>query len=247
MRTAALSFLFIGFCATTQASCLNELRHNIFYMGFNTGTSFATAQTFDHYSEINGNHHSDREEYSARGYNGGAFLGYNFTACDKVILALEIGGDLYSNRGYGSTQFFYPTPVPASSNFEFSADVDYSLRLSLRPAYIINDCNLLYLEGGISYAEVNMRATNLVSDFVTPENDIVNDREGTWGLTLGVGLQHRITPCFSVFTAYEYTRYRRLCFRDIVQFNPEGDIGTLGGRDGIVDTNIFKLGFMFTL
>lgn len=254
MKKALMLNLF-AFCTASWAHLpTNGLGHNLFYMGFHGNSGLATLQNNDTFTDnsFTVNH---RHDLSAWGYGGGAFMGYNIYCHQHLLLGLEASANIYSNRGYHTFNLYNPDEM-RYSRFEYSFDMDYSLHLTLRPAYRIDPNDLLYFQCGLAYAEVNVRVCNLVEENVETEDIINHSRESTWGPTLGAGLQHRITPSLSFFAAYEYTRYRQVCFKNLPQgqplIPPTGTApaprhGVLADRNGYVDTNIAKIGIIFTL
>lgn len=251
--------LCLTFCTgSVFAYGAKGLRHTFYYVGLNSGASIAHFQGTDNYSDTEDQpqlpppppppytaHH--KNEVSARGYNGGLFFGYNFYCCGDLVLGLELSGDLYSNRGYYTINYWNPNNN-AYSGFEFSFDVDFSLHTTLRPQFFINDDNLVFAQIGLAYADINVRAANLIASNVGNNINPVNSREATWGLTLGVGIQHRASCHISTFASYEYTRYRNICLKDVVQASQGDDVvfGAFTNRDAFVDTNLFKMGMIFT-
>lgn len=239
---------------TTSAHDTSGLRHTFYYLGLSTGAGFAHFQGSDNYFETDvptppalPYMSCHRNEVSARGYSGGLQFGYNFYCCNNVLLGIELSGNLYSNRGYYTVAFYNPNNNN-SALFEFSVDVDFSVHATLRPQYVINDCNLVYGQIGLAYADFNVRGANLIAANVGDNPNPVDNRESSYGLTLGCGLQHRASAHLSIFAAYEYTRYRELCLNDVLQTPPIPQMlgGAFRDRTARMDTSLFKLGLLFT-
>lgn len=223
--------------------------HNKYYVGVNTGASFVTNQSFDHYDSDTPYWHDLREESSARGYNGGVMFGYNFYCDCNMMLGAELSFNMYSNRGRYTDNFYNPDNSK-HSNFEFSHDMEYSWHLTLRPSFIITPCTLFYMNLGVGYAKVNFKAENKIYANADPYPNRFSSDETKYGFTLGAGLQKRITNCISVFAEYQYTYYGDFCPDKVKQGGTmvpvEQPEGTFTNRGAVIDTNVFKIGMMYT-
>lgn len=264
MKKALFLTMFLG---CSSAAVAHTKPYHTFYFGANTGASFVTNQSFDWYhtepQDGPGYHFINREESSARGYNGGLMVGYNFYCDCNMMLGIEASANLYTNRGHYSTVFYNPHNE-TTGNWEFSHDMNYSFHLTAHPSFLINNCTILYFNAGLGYAKVNFRANNLAyghSQDMEWEDDHVNghhhtswsDDENAYGFTLGAGIQKRITACVGVFAEYQYTHYGKVCLDDAPKAHSHGSapslppLGVFSERDATIDTNVFKVGLVFTM
>lgn len=240
--------LALSVSATAFADHANYSQgHNRLYFGLNTGVSVVNNQSYNHYSANNDYTVFFRDESSARGYNGGLIVGYNFFCDCHMMMGVELGGNLYSNRGH-ETVNFYNRNDGYYSNFEFGHDMEYSFHITARPSFIINRCTLFYFNVGAGFAKINFDAQNLI-----PENAGVfvrhhSDNISRWGLTLGAGIHKRITNYVGVFGEYQYTYYGECDLGRLYQGNSLiAPIGSFANRSAIIDANVFKFGLIFNM
>jgi opacity protein-like surface antigen len=242
-----------------------------FYIGANTGASFVTGQTnseltrgsdflgFLENSIGNGlpegfaNPIVYRDEASARGYNGGLLVGWNFYCDREYIYGVELSGNLYSNRGY---QTWWTYGVASILNFQESWDLSYSAELTFKPGWLISNTTELYAIIGVSVAQVNTELKNLNSDTVNESDPVTVENEKTiYGFVLGAGIQKQLCNRLSVFTSYQYTYYSKASLSDGVEgsfstarndentFDPATHITDRKLR---IDSNVFKVGLIYT-
>jgi len=224
-----------------------------FYVGVNTGASFVTGQTYNklgdrHRVRDNHDNHGEpatrggnfegenlifRDEASARGFNGGLTLGWNFYCDCEYIYSVELSGNLYSNRAYQNIwaedrNFHGPRQEDEhiserNINIEESWDMTYSGELVFKPGFFISDATQIYAILGGSVAQVKDRVT-LLSDFDRrhhrdgDENhkkkrdhnsNSHEDSETVYGFVLGAGVQKQLCNRLSFYSSYEYTYYGR--------------------------------------
>lgn len=240
--------LTLSFACSTSAMAhypAHSARPYQFYAGVNSGASFYTNQSTDTFLSVSGFTLSDRETSDARGYNGGIVLGYNFYCHCNMVLGAEFSANMYTNRG-AQTLHFYEVSSFTSRNFEISHDMQYSWHLTLRPSFCINPCNSIYMNAGIGFARLNFRTDNKDTASASPYPIRQEDNENVYGLTLGVGFNHRLTTCTSFFTEYQYTHYGDATLKE---FKLGGTLATPDGRltnrSATIDTNVFKIGFSY--
>jgi opacity protein-like surface antigen len=242
-----------------------------FYVGANTGASFVTGQTNSELTrgiEFLGFLENTlgtglpegfadpivfRDEASARGYNGGLFVGWNFYCDHEYVLAVELNGNLYSNRGY---QTWWTYGENSLLNFQDSWNLAYSAELTFKPGWLISNTTELYAIMGVSVAQVNTELKNLLSDTLTPgDSASVKDEKTIYGFVLGAGIQKQLCNRLSAFSSYEYTYYGKASLSD----GAEGSIGEnenngnsfefgtqITDRKLRIDSNVFKVGLIYT-
>lgn len=245
--------------------------HHGFYVGLNTGAAFVTGQTNDVLSYGDGfsstglgfvpNDISFRDEASARGFIGGATIGWSFYCDREYIYSLELNGTAYSNRahqtlwaiGYSDTD-----PFLDGLNYEQSWDLTYSADLVFKPGYFVSETTQLYGIVGASAAQLKTKIKNLTLNTVF-DNDVTNeDKKVIYGFVLGAGIQKQLCTCLSFYTAYQYTYYGKHSLEDAtsgleIANNVEqrqvvalDDFTTHLDRSIRIDSNMFKVGFTYT-
>lgn len=233
-----------------------------FYIGLNTGASFVTGQTYDELTPgaqlatFGGNLFSVgttiyRDEDSARGYNGGVLLGWNFYCDDQFIYSLEVSGNLFSNRAHQDFWSIAPitiTPSLGVINFEESWDLTYSADLIFKPGYFVSNCTQVFAIIGGSIAQLNTRLKNLTPNTAFSNPFEFEDNKTIYGLVVGAGIQKQICNCISFLASYEYTYYGK---QDLDPgragfFGVETDFTVNVDRSIRIDTNVFKVGFAYT-
>ncbi|MBX9587459.1 MAG: outer membrane beta-barrel protein [Gammaproteobacteria bacterium] len=231
-----------------------------FYIGANTGASFVTGQTYDELrldnlypSFLAGTKTIFRDEASARGYSGGAFLGWNFYADREYIYGFEISGNAYSNRAHHTTwsigQYNGGVVLANVLNFDQSWDMRYSADLTFHPGVFISESTALYGILGASIAEIS---TNFKESGRHQNNEESNT---LYGFVLGAGIQKQLCDRFSMFVSYQYTYYGDPSLRDhhipipvvpALRQVREDDFNGVHHRTLTLDTNVFKLGLLYT-
>lgn len=242
--------------------------HNGFYIGLNTGAAFVTGQTNDTLSYGDGfggtvlgfvpNDVNFRDEASARGFIGGATIGWSFYCDNEYIYSLELNGTGYTNRAYQTfwTLGYANTEAQIDAlNYEESWDLTYSADLVFKPGYFVSDTTQLFGIVGASVAQLNTRIKNLSLNTVF-DNDVSDeDNKVIWGFVLGAGIQKQLSNCLSFYTSYQYTYYGKQdlgnatsgLLSEIPQARQtQDDLTTNLDRSIRVDSNVFKVGFTYT-
>lgn len=189
-----------------------------FYIGANTGASFVTGQTYSELKFIDafpgllaGTKTTFRDEASARGYSGGAFLGWNFYVDSEYLYGLEISGNAYSNRAHQSIWSigaFNNGSPSAVLNFDESWDMKYSADLTFHPGVFLSESTALYGILGASIAEISTRFKESRRHHNHEESDTL------YGFVLGAGIQKQLCNRLSMFVSYQYTYYGDHSLRD---------------------------------
>lgn len=234
-----------------------------FYIGANTGASFVTGQPYDELRLIDSypGFLADtktifRDEGSARGYSGGAFLGWNFYVDREYIYGLEISGNAYSNRAHQSIWSIgaYNQSVILADvlNFDESWDMKYSADLTFHPGVLLSESTSLYGIFGASIAEISTTFKESRRHHSHDESDTL------YGFVLGAGIQKQLCNRLSMFVSYQYTYYGDHSLRDhtinipLVNATPtlrqvrEDNFNGVHHRTLNIDTNVFKIGMLYT-
>ncbi len=241
-----------------------------FYIGANTGASFVTGQTYDELrlntsfpGFLAGTKTTYRDEGSARGYSGGAFLGWNFYVDREYIYGLEISGNAYSNRAHHTIWNIgpYNNSVLLANvlNFDESWDMRYSADLTFHPGVFVSDSTALYGILGASIAEISTNFKRVSQTGLAQEDRSRNNSESDtlYGFVLGAGIQKQLCNRLSLFASYQYTYYGDHSLRDhhipvpvvappVHRQVREDNFNGVHHRTLTLDTNVFKIGFLYT-
>lgn len=214
-----------------------------FYIGANTGASFVTAQT-QNVSSIDNvqglTRTIARHEDSARGYNGGVLLGWDFYADKEYIVGVVASGNAYTNRGFQT----YSNPgAVVPQHFQESWKMNYSADLNFKPGWFISESTELYALLGASVARIDTEYKNFV--FYGYDNKPLEQKKTLYGAVLGAGVQKQLCNRFSVFASYQYTYYGKTRLNDVV-INTEGGLISTDHRKMRIDTNVAKIGLIYT-
>lgn len=245
---------------------LADAFHNGFYIGLNTGASFATVQNNDFPEYGTGFQVLNRafipspahfrDESSARGYNGGALIGWNLYCDHQYVYSIEASGNLYSNRAHQSfwtiglttNSYFY-----TRANFEESWDIRYSADLVFKPGYLVSNTTELYGILGASVAGLDTKLENLSPDTAYLNHLTFEDSKTLVGFVLGAGIQKQLCNNLSFFASYQYTYYgKQDLSTGLAGYiippveNPPIDLQTYVERSICLDTNVIKVGFTYT-
>lgn len=160
-----------------------------FYVGGNSGASFITNQATGHIGlridterdesrNVGDDVHAlYKEESSIRGYNGGAFVGWNFYCNEDWFHGVELSGDFFSNRGQYAFDLAYVREVSnvdidvRAANFKDVYDLEFALNLAFKPGAKINDSTVLFGIIGASWARFDSeieRIRHRDSNYVRP-------------------------------------------------------------------------------
>lgn len=249
----ATSVLF----ALSSSTALAQDFHNGFYIGLNSGASFVTGQTNSEL--ITGVNFINpvssttryRDEDSARGYNGGISLGWNFYADREYVYGIELSGNASSNTANQTFWNFTPDAgLPDLINFQESWKIRYTVDLTFKPGVLISDSAELYGILGVSTAELKTKLKNLVPVLAGSSPLTFNDSKDVYGFVLGAGAHKQLCNHFGLFTSYQYTYYGSKHLSDGVEGNPSNGNDNFQNfikhRKLRVDTNVFKIGLVYT-
>lgn len=132
-------------------------------------------------------------ELDSKGFLGGGAIGYN-KQCGCWVFGVE-GGALGTNLKKSKPSPFFPELDT------FTGRVNWLGYTKLRAGYAYN-CFLPFIAGGWSGGYVDM----LLYD--TPSDITAHKRKWTNGWILGCGLDYKVSKCFSVGVAYDYSQLR---------------------------------------
>lgn len=243
--------------ALSSGTALAQNFQKGFYIGINSGAAFVTGQTNDKFITAPNFYNPTsltthyRDEASQRGYDGGVFLGWNFYADREYVYGLELSGNTYSNTANQTFWNFTPD-VDAFNliNFQESWKIRYAFDLTFKPGVLISDSSELYGILGVSTAKLKTKLKNLVPNSAGSSPLTFSDSKDVYGFVLGAGLNKQLCNHLGLFTSYQYTYYGSKHLSDGVEGNPgEGnDVFQtyVKHRNLRVDTNVFKVGLVYT-
>jgi len=178
------------------------------------------------------------------GYLTGAQIGYNWQS-GNIVFGLEADGSLVSSDGSNTCLQFTGIFVGSNCKAKVKDLASFTGRLGLATGPLGH--TLVYAKGGLAWVR------NEVS--INPNNEFGNARAqpdpttlhySRWGWTVGAGVEHAMTPAWSLKLEYDYYR-----FGDESITTPEGFRVTPDGRPFAVasltsnisqDAHVFKIG-----
>lgn len=100
-----------------------------------------------------------------------------------------------------SVTAFSTTPA----NYVFTRELDWNASIRGRAGYAAGGKTLFYVAGGPAYARINnsFTTTNGANSFTGR-----NERDNSWGVTAGGGVEQKLGRNFSVGLEYMYNQYR---------------------------------------
>lgn len=243
--------------ALSSGTALAQNIHKGFYIGINSGAAFVTGQTNDKFinapnfiNPISLTTHY-RDEASERGYDGGVFLGWNFYVDREHAYGLELSGNTYSNTANQTLWNFTPDANGLDIiNFRESWKIRYAFDLTFKPGLLISDSSELYGILGVSTAKLKTKLKNLVPNLAGSSPLTFSDSKDVYGFVLGAGAQTELCNHLGLFASYQYTYYGSKHLSDGVEGNPGNDNQDfrtfIKHRTLRVDTNVFKVGLVYT-
>jgi outer membrane immunogenic protein len=127
------------------------------------------------------------------GWGAGLQAGYNHVM-GRWLLGAEVSATGLEVDGVSTN----PGGPPISFESEYNWRADITARLG----YLVTDKTALYIEGGWSFAEVELHSVINAGPYDRVNNDDVVD-----GWTAGIGIEHKLNDGVSAFVEYSYTDY----------------------------------------
>jgi outer membrane immunogenic protein len=178
-----------------------------FYFGAQLGSGYYSSQIAS--DDLLGltTRHDDNN-----GFLGGGQIGYNWAACNSVFgLEADIAwANLESNWGlnFGSL-----APGIANPNlFSARSEIEWLSTIRTR-AGITVDNMLLYLTGGVAFADITHSGTTTIPAATLAlfgpgtANAAFSDSGTRWGWVTGAGLEYRLTEALSLKSEALYVRF----------------------------------------
>lgn len=125
---------------------------------------------------------SDRDSFI-----GGAFVGYDYRVTPKVVIGAEAGFSIGADDAMRW----------GANRSALILDPDYSIDISARAGYLVQDNTLVYVRGGYSNVRTDVRSTDA--------GGIRRGADNRDAWVLGGGVEHAITPNVSARFEYRYS------------------------------------------
>lgn len=193
-----LSITFCMFLCFLAQQLDASVRDNI-YVGLGVGDSFTH---FDLKGENRINSFSVKKKKENNRAFGNAFLGFGYTTCNSFYIAAEVG-TYFPER---SLKISRPGVVFTNFTFIDRLVVQDFLTGDILLGYRPNECFLVYVRGGASYARIKLHQFENIS-VGTPIFDAKKNKAGIRG---GVGINYALTNNFGIGLDYVYTYYQNL-------------------------------------
>ncbi len=141
---------------------------------------------------------------------GELFLGYGWqSGCG--YFGIEVGGnfsDIKTKLDVNTASTDTPNDLLLSDSFSLHQPTA-ELTVDLRPGFVINDCLLLYLVGGVGFGKTKIRANSHLIPLIDADSSNTID----WGSEfnsystgrLGLGLEQKVTCSLSLRMQYLYS------------------------------------------
>jgi outer membrane immunogenic protein len=167
-----------------------------FYIGAQIGTGYYSSQiAADDFLGITTRHDDNN------GFIGGGTLGYNWATCNTIfgIEADLAATDLESHWGLG-----FGSLIPGAPNlFAAKSEVNWLGTIRTRGGIAVDNM-LLYLTGGLAFAEIEHSGTTLIPG---GPNAAFDDSDTRWGWTVGSGIEYKLGPSLSLKSEALYVRF----------------------------------------
>jgi outer membrane immunogenic protein len=128
-------------------------------------------------------------DFSPNGVVGGAQIGYLYQF-DNIVMGFELSGS------YSDLDETRPDPLDADNARTLNAD--WNASATVRAGWAFGD-TLAYLKGGFALA----RFEHTLFDDVIPTGTYATTEDHD-GWTLGIGVEHKLSPDVSVALGYDY-------------------------------------------
>ncbi len=182
-----------------------------FYVGVHAGYTFGdddsvitTGQAAGNIANVVGGARPGQVRLDRDGFIGGGQIGYNWQFSPSWVFGFEADISYVDNRDnlvVGTLSLPAAVPPNAPLNNTFRSRMEYFGTVRGRLGYAW-DRTMVYVTGGLAYAEVQNSAT-----FFGPAGQVQFDggrRRTETGYTVGGGIEHAISPNWSVKAEYLY-------------------------------------------
>jgi opacity protein-like surface antigen len=186
-----------------------------FYIGAQAGLEFSAAHFADPFGvSVFG------DTVRSPGFSGGGQIGYNWQpAGSQWVFGVEADADALSSDGTGtcfaaSAQSINTTcRVRPQTAGTFTARIGYAMGAAdelhnIAPIGILpfRSATLIYGKAGAAFANdrIDMAINNALAGFAGPDITSNSANDTFWGWTVGFGIEHALTPAWSMKVEYDY-------------------------------------------
>lgn len=251
-RIYAVAASAAALLASAQALAADPSPWTGFYLGGHVGMLTGSA----HFSDpagatLYGN------DVTTPGFAGGLQGGYNWQLDSRWVTGVEAAGSILSTQGNNTCL--------QSSAFVIASNCKSTPRevatFTGRLGYLTepNGRTMIFGRGGAAWMRGDYSANPNNSDFpaaVTTTGDPVEQGHpstmsaSTWGWTIGAGVEHALSPRWSVVASYDYLRFggASLTTPQTISAAPDGTVTSVpgGGSSAITqDMHLVKLGLNY--
>jgi opacity protein-like surface antigen len=168
-----------------------------FYIGAHAGTAWGTTNFSDPFgSSIFG------DKVSTPGFLAGGQIGYNWQN-DNLVYGLE--ADISALDSDGTNTCLASSGLFVSANCRARPNMMGDLTARVGWAYGHSNHSLLYAKGGAAFVHNQIDiTTNATAHFVGLPPQVTSSSFTKVGWTIGAGVEHAITPAWSVKIEYDY-------------------------------------------
>lgn len=215
-----------------------------FYVGAHLGAGFGTAKVDNPFGpSIYGD--TIRMPKAFAGVQGG----YNWQAPGSAwVLGVEADASAVDSDGTDTCLAYSGQFV--SANCRVREHAMGSLTARLGHAFGAQGHSLMYVKGGGAFLIGNLTMTTNASDYLTQPGAELNATR--WGWTVGAGIEHALTPRWSVRAEYDYANFGRRGMDTPgggflqTPFDPTTLVNTLGAPTQVrQDMHLIKLGLNY--
>ncbi len=171
-----------------------------FYVGFHSGAMFSGNRFSDPFgSSLYG------DVTDVPGALAGAQAGYNWIVSPGWVAGLEADGSFVGSDGTDTCLQFSPGFVGSNCKVSVRAMGTLTGRLgfTVGPA----DRTLIYGKGGLAWVRDHVEAQGNNNFFGMFPQSVTSESFTEWGWTAGVGVEHALTPAWSLKLEYDYLRF----------------------------------------
>jgi opacity protein-like surface antigen len=213
-----------------------------FYFGLHAGTSIANTSFTDPFGP---SMFGDR--VASPGFLGGGQVGYNWVVAPGWIVGIEGDGSLLSSDGTNTCLQFSPDFVGSTCKVDPRA----LGTLTGRAGFTIGPTGrtLLYGKAGLAVVDDVIAVQGNYQFGLTPSTTSTNYAQ--WGWTLGAGVEHALTPAWSLKLEYDYMQFANHGIATPASTNvldvDAGILGTVGPSTSTAQQTIhaFKIGMNY--
>ncbi|MCA6109570.1 outer membrane beta-barrel protein [Bradyrhizobium cenepequi] len=170
------------------------------YVGVHTGAMWSNFKAGDPFGRsVYG------DNVGVPGYVLGGQIGYNFTVAPSWLAGVEIDGSFVESDGSNTCLQFHADFV--GSNCQAKTQTMGTLAGRFGRMIGDNGHTLIYGKSGLAWSHNRVAMFGANNFFGALTQDATNTGYFAWGWTVGTGVEHAITPAWSVKFEYDYLHF----------------------------------------